>query len=107
MGNLKTKSKSMDNYINPESQRIEIPFRVSLVNMYRFETPIWKQTDEYTILKGLHIRTKKSIVIKKMVINDRTRLIMHSELHVLITVDHTNILKIYDYFQTASHFYIM
>ena len=109
MGNQITKNnqKKPDFDFNPKSVNLEIPYRSSLHNIYRIEQPIWRETSSYSITKAVHLKTKKAIVMKKMRINPGNRILFTKEIYMLNRLDHFNIVQLYEYFQTKTHFYII
>ena len=99
--------------ITPESIDIKninrftnIPFKNTLVYSYKLLPPVWKETKVYAITRALQVKTNKIIVLKKMSKNVYNDFYFKREVLILKKLDHCNIVTIYEYFQTKTHYYI-
>ena len=110
MGNGASKRRlsltNIDNEFNVKKVDFKIPERVSLTNTYRIEQPTWRETKNYTITKAVHLKTKKELVMRKMRITKTNTFLFKKEISLLQKLDHLNIIKIYEFFKTKTHYYI-
>lgn len=106
MGNRLRSKKFADDFNNPGSTNIDLPFRNSLLSLYRFEPKVWKKSTNMALLKVYHINSKRYLVKKKLTHSPSHHKAICQELSVLLYLDHMSIIKVYHYFQTATHYYI-
>jgi calcium-dependent protein kinase len=85
----------------------DIPIKTDLPKFYRFLRPIYFQSKHLTALKGETTNSKKPVVIKKISKSDENRLAFKGEIFALLSLDHPNISKLLEFFQTKVHYYII
>ena len=96
----------IDNDFDIENADFDVPVRSLLASLYRIEQPTWRETKNYTITKATHLKTKKELVMRKMRITKTNTFLFKKEITLLKKLDHMNIIKIYEYFRTKTHYYI-
>jgi calcium-dependent protein kinase len=96
----------------PTSQNIEIAPRFQdqdIQELYKFET-VMGQGKFGTVYKARNKLNPSLTVAIKSIIKERQKLtpeIISKEIEILKTIDHPNIIKFYDYFESATHIYIV
>jgi len=108
MGNAQKKSNPRDlGSIVSTDYPDNIPFRNTLVNSYRIEQPIWIECKEYSVTKAFHIKLKKDIVLKKIMISEESTKELINMLAICKNLSHMNIRNVSEVFQTKSHYYLV
>lgn len=107
MGNKQQKEMKEDlgDIINTNYERV-IPFRATLVNSYRLEKPTWIESNAYSATKATHLKTKRSLVLKKILISDETTDQVLNSLLIHRSLLHVNIRQVEEIFQTKTHYYM-
>lgn len=108
MGNKASKSRNSDlgNFVDSSYDDM-IPFRVTLVNSYRLEQPVWVENSSYSVTKAFHLKTKKSLVLKKIAITDESTKQLTNLLAIYRKINHLNIKLLDEVFQTKTHYYVV
>lgn len=88
----------------------KIPFKKTISKEYRFKGSEFKKRREYSIIKSNHLPTNTDLVIKKIRKDDKNLLVEKlflREVIILKSLDHPQIVKIFEYFENQNFFYII
>lgn len=107
MGNSSKKAVNVDAGDTLDSTYAEnISFRITLVNSFRLERPVWIESAGYSLLKAYHFKNKKNLVIKKVAITPESTREIFNQLAVHKKLVHLNIRQVEEVFQTKTHYYM-
>ena len=106
----KSNSKKIIDYEQDFKLKIKnekIPMRDKIFQTFRLTLPIFIQTNIITARMGVITKINKKVVVKKLKKTPGMKNIFLKEIQILKLLDHPNIIKIYDYFQTKNNFFII
>lgn len=87
--------------------KFDIPLKKNIGKYITNQKPIFTQTKNFTKLKGELTKIKIPIIIKKFPKTEKSKNLFSAEIFIFQKLDHPNILKILDFFQTVDHYFIL
>lgn len=108
MGNYHTNHNKLDRGdILDQTFTGEILFRVTVIQIFRLESPVWVDSREYYLCRGYHFRSKRPIIIKKILITPTSTQELINMLAIDKILTHMNIRSLQQIFQTKNYYYII